>query len=95
MEQVEVSQNSDDGFLYCFTSSFMPLDHYKLGMTINLQSRFQQYCTYHLSPQFVITTSKMSDIRMREQCVFKKLEQYRIQSNREFFKVETVNLIFT
>ena len=47
-----------NGYLYCFTSSWMPSNTYKIGCTENLANRFAQYNTYHLNPRFVITSPK-------------------------------------
>lgn len=44
-----------DGYLYCMTSSWMPVNTFKIGLTENLSNRLGQYATYHINPRFVIT----------------------------------------
>lgn len=44
-----------NGYLYCMTSSWMPVNTFKIGLTENLSNRLGQYATYHINPRFIIT----------------------------------------
>ena len=59
-----------EGCLYVMTSSWMPVDHYKVGLSSNLSSRLAQYATSHLEPKFIITSPACANPNM----VYKKGE---------------------
>ena len=55
-ETVRTKRVTIEGCLYVMTSSWMPVDHYKIGLSSNLNARLGQYATSHLEPKFILTS---------------------------------------
>lgn len=78
------------GHLYCLFNEMFNYygdNVYKLGKTINLKKRKEQYVTPYIKPsQYIHSTKKVHNYKLAEDLLFLFLDEYRIVPNREFFK---------
>lgn len=82
-------KNDCEGYIYCIYNSLYDIyddKYYKLGNTINLETRFNDYNTIYFEPIQIKLTQKVPYKYMFEMLLFKRLKNYRIRRSREFFK---------
>ena len=58
-EETRLARRFVPGYLYAFTSSWIPSNTYKVGYTTNLADRLGQFSTSHLNARFVFTCPKL------------------------------------
>lgn len=84
--------NGEKGYIYCLYNEVF--EHYgknvyKLGMSNNVKKRLNGYTTSFLDDSKILVQSKeLSNRSLAEEILFHLLGQYRIKTNREFFKCE-------
>jgi len=70
----------------CF--NFLP-NCYKIGLTTNIENRKNDYkTTYPSDCKWEYVSPEVTYIRTRERLIFKRLNEYRCRTNREFFSCE-------
>ena len=87
-----LNMDEESGYLYCvYHYSFVAYgnDTYKLGRTMNIKNRLNQYVTCFLGQVQVVHLSELTaQCKLAETILFKKLKEKRVEKNREFFKLE-------
>jgi len=87
-----MNSKNNKGFIYClYNPTFKSYGNnvYKLGKTINLTNRMSAYTTSYVDKsEYKITSSELNDRNIAENMLFKELELYRINMNREFFNCD-------
>lgn len=82
----------EKGFLYCLWNiiyTYYGENVYKLGCSNDIQRRLLNYCTSYIEPSTIIySTKELRNKILAEKILFKKLNRYRMSSNREFFKCD-------
>jgi hypothetical protein len=90
--------NGTPGYIYILYNKMFDQvgeDVYKVGETIDINSRIKGYTTCYIEPVEIKYISKqLNNKSMAETMVFKKINNYRINNNREFFKCK-VDIIMT
>jgi hypothetical protein len=76
------------GYIYvmtnpCFSSGTGPVKMYKIGYTIDMEQREKNYQTAFPLPYEV--KEKTTSIKTRERVIFKRLNECRFNSSREYF----------
>jgi hypothetical protein len=93
-----MNKENNQGFIYCLhnpTFKYYGDNVYKLGKTNNLKSRLAAYTTgYVEKSEYILYSSILNDKDLGEKLLFKELDEYRINNNREFFKCD-INIIKT
>jgi predicted nucleic acid-binding Zn-ribbon protein len=79
-EETRASRLFVPGYLYAFTSSWVPINTYKIGYTTNLADRLSQFSTSHLNARFVYTCPKLPDVN----------SPYDKQTNKPDYKITFV-----
>jgi len=78
------------GYLYCIFNKMYVCygeDVYKLGNTIDIDTRLAGYCTSYIEPCEVLYLSDLLRNKdLAENLLFEQLKEYRLKQNREFFK---------
>ncbi|AYV80585.1 MAG: hypothetical protein Harvfovirus3_30 [Harvfovirus sp.] len=90
MKLIDYHKNHTElGYIYCLKNEmfkFYSDNFYKLGCTENMISRLNHFSTSYLKKCEVIYISKsIKYFRIAERILFKFLDQYRMERNREFF----------
>ena len=81
--------NDYSGYIYCIYNSLYDIydeKYYKVGNTINLDTRFVDYDAIYFEPIQIKLTQKVPYKYMFEMLLFKKLKNNRVRRSREFFK---------
>lgn len=78
------------GFIYvmtnpCFSSGTGPVKMYKIGYTIDMEQREKNYQTAFPLPCIYEVQEKTTSIKTRERVIFKRLNECRFNSSREYF----------
>ena len=83
----------EDGFLYVLYNEMFGENIYKVGCSKDPKSRLKNFVTGYLKPSKLLYVSQKFDNKLvAEKKLFKSLNEYRLEENREFFKLE-LNLI--
>lgn len=75
------------GYIYIFYNEAFEKDSYKIGCTKNVKNRLGTFRTSYLKPcEVKFISKKVNNYKKFEQKCFDALKNYRMASNREFFK---------
>ena len=78
-----------EGYIYVMTnpcfSGTGPTKMYKIGYTIDMEQREKNYQTAFPLPCIYDIKEKTTNINTRERLIFKRLNEYRFNSSREYF----------
>jgi len=82
------------GYVYVLSNPSMP-DMYKIGHTFrDVEDRVSELTHTSLPTQFEIQFSiRTSDPEKHEKIIHKRLDQFRVQANREFFKTNLETIV--
>lgn len=92
LRRLPISQN------VCITNkcyNYYGSNVYKLGLAKNIAKRMDGYITSYIDPVKIIFTIPVNNRFEAEKILFNKLQKYRIDSNREFFKCKKKIIITT
>ena len=90
------SNNKQQGNLYILWNPMFDEDVYKLGCSKNPDQRLKGYSTSYQKPSEFKYVSKLFPNKLEvEKILFKLLKNYRMEKNREFFKINIDNAINT
>jgi len=96
LKDVKLNNNVLNGFIYIASSDlYMKEDRYKIGSTINLDTRIINLNTSRdINDSLIILKSyAVSMHRQCEKLVHAALDKYRVSKNREFFTIKYDELI--
>jgi hypothetical protein len=84
------------GYIYCLYNpmfNYYGNNVYKLGQTANIKTRLNSYVTSYIDkPEYLLVSKLLINKKLAEDLLFVELDNYRICSNREFFKCD-INII--
>ena len=86
----------EEGSLYCLYNEMFNYygdNIYKLGCSKNPETRLCGYTTSFIKPcEYKIISKKYIDCRLAENLLFKNITENRIEQNREFFKMDILEI---
>ena len=96
LDMIDEYYNPQPGYIYCMHNemfNFYGENVFKLGNTGDTQKRLANYTTSFIEPcKFIKFSPIYYDKKFAEKILFHYLKDYRIKTNREFFKAD-INII--
>jgi len=93
--ELKNSIKSKEGYIYILRNAIFRDEVFKIGFSINSEERAKQMSKGTGVPDnfFVVQKFKTINMILAENIVFKILESYRVNNNREFFQISLEELI--
>ncbi len=92
LKSENVTENQKEGYIYVLFNEMYKYygpNIYKIGESNNCQKRLKGYVTGYIdNPIIVYQSPFLPDSELAESLIFRKLSDYRVRTNREFFRCE-------
>lgn len=92
IQEIKEYYKPKEGFIYIMHNKLYGENIYKIGNAINIEKRLKGYLTGYIEEPEILLQVKCIDKHFSEKYIFRKLKDYRIRTNREFFEVD-INII--
>ena len=93
-KQIKINDDDKTGFLYCMTNEMFDKDVYKIGRTKDTIKRKKNYTTPYIKEiEYLYVSKRLINCKIGEKVLHYLLEKYRINEDREFFKININTII--